>query len=110
MITPNQIKEKQLDTATHGYDIDKTNAFINEIADSYAAVYAENKELQRKMEILANKIVEYREEEDSIKNAILVAQKTAAQISKDAKEKAESLKKETEETAKKTVENAKAEA
>ena len=110
MITPNQIKEKQLDTATHGYDIDKTNAFINEIADSYAAVYAENKELQRKMEILANKIVEYREEEDSIKNAILVAQKTAAKISKDAKDKAESLKKETEETAKKTVENAKAEA
>ncbi|MDE6413056.1 MAG: DivIVA domain-containing protein, partial [Eubacterium sp.] len=110
MITPNQIKEKQLDTATHGYDIDKTNAFINEIADSYAAVYAENKELQRKMEILANKIVEYREEEDSIKKAILVAQKTAAKISKDAKDKAESLKKETDETAKKTVENAKAEA
>ena len=44
MITPNQIKEKQLqlDTATHGYDIDKTNAFINEIADSYAAIYAGN--------------------------------------------------------------------
>lgn len=112
MITPNQIKEKQqmLDTATHGYDIDKTNAFINEITDSYAAVYAENKELQRKMEILANKIVEYREEEDSIKEAIITAQKTATEISKKAKDKAESLKSETEETAKKTVENAKAEA
>ncbi|GFI71046.1 hypothetical protein IMSAG250_00233 [Clostridiales bacterium] len=112
MITPNQIKEKQLqlDTATHGYDIDKTNAFINEIADSYAAIYAENKELQRKMEILANKIVEYREEEDSIKEAIIAAQKTATEISKKAKEQAESLKADTEETAKKTVENAKAEA
>lgn len=112
MITPNQIKEKQhlLDTATHGYDIDKTNAFINEIADSYAAVYAENKELQRKMEILANKIVEYREEEDSIKEAIISAQKAAAEISKKAKNQAESLKSETEEKAQKTVANAKAEA
>lgn len=112
MITPNQIKEKQqlLDTATHGYDIDKTNTFINEIADSYTAIYAENKELQRKMEILANKIVEYREEEDSIKEAIIAAQKTATEISKKAKDQAESLKSETEETARKTVEKAKAEA
>ncbi|MDE6722897.1 MAG: DivIVA domain-containing protein [Eubacterium sp.] len=110
MITPNQIKEKQLSTSTHGYDIDETNAFLNEIADSYAAIYAENKELQRKMEILANKIVEYREEEDSIKEAIISAQKTANEISKKAQDKADSLKSETEETAKKTVENAKAEA
>lgn len=110
MITPNQIKEKQLATSTHGYDIDETNAFLNEIADSYASIYAENKELQRKMEILANKIVEYREEEDSIKEAIISAQKTANEISKKAQDKADSLKAETEETAKKTVENAKAEA
>ena len=44
MITPNQIKEKELSTAAHGYDIDETNAFLNEIADSYSAIYAENKE------------------------------------------------------------------
>ena len=91
MITPNQIKEKKLSTSEHGYDIDETNAFIDEIAESYAAVYAENKELYRKMEILANKIVEYRAEEDTIKETLITAQKTAGEISKEAKEKAEKL-------------------
>ena len=91
MITPNQIKEKKLSTAVNGYDINETNAFIEEIAQAYAAVCAENKELYRKMEILANKIVEYRAEEDTIKEALISAQKTAGEITKSAKEKAEKL-------------------
>ena len=49
MITPNQIKDKILSTASHGYNIDETNEFLDEIAESYAAIYAENKELYRKM-------------------------------------------------------------
>lgn len=110
MITPNQIKEKQLSTAAHGYDIEETNSFLNEITDSFSAVVLENKELYRKMEILANKIVEYREEEDAIKEAILSAQKTAGSIEKDAREKAEKLAAESRETAEKTVNDAKAEA
>lgn len=110
MITPNQIKEKQLSTAAHGYDIDETNAFLDEIADSYTAIFQENKELYRKMEILANKIVEYREDEDSIKEAIISAQKAANELEKTAKEKADKLVSESDSTAKKTVSDAKAEA
>lgn len=91
MITPNQIKEKRLSTSSHGYDIDETNSLLEEIAKSYSAVYEENKELYRKMEILANKVVEYRKEEDSIKEALISAQKTAGDITKSAKESAEKL-------------------
>ena len=110
MITPNQIKEKELSTAAHGYDIDETNAFLNEIADSYSAIYAENKELYRKMEILATKIVEYREQEDSIKEVLITAQKTASEVSKAAKESADKIVSESTEKAEKTVSDAKAEA
>ena len=62
MITPAQIREKVLPKAQYGYDIDETNAFIKEIEESFTAIYDENKELYRKMEILAKKIEEYREE------------------------------------------------
>ncbi|MDE6124665.1 MAG: DivIVA domain-containing protein [Eubacterium sp.] len=110
MITPNQIKEKELSTAAHGYDIDETNAFLNEIADSYSAIYAENKELYRKMEILAAKIVEYREQEDSIKEVLITAQKTASEVSKTAKDNADKIVSESTEKAEKTVSAAKAEA
>lgn len=107
MITPNQIQEKVLSTSSHGYNIDEVNAFLNEIAESYAAIYAENKELYRKMEILASKIEEYREEEDSIKAAIITAQKAADGISKEAKENSERLLTESAEAAQKTVLDAK---
>ena len=110
MITPNQIKEKQISTAAHGYDIDETNAFLDEIADSYTAIFQENKELYKKMEILANKIVEYREDEDSIKGAIISAQKAANELEKSAKEKADKLVSESDSQAKKTVSDAKTEA
>ena len=106
MITPNQIKEKQISTAAHGYDIDETNAFLDEIADSYTAIFQENKELYKKMEILANKIVEYREDEDSIKGAIISAQKAANELEKSAKEKADKLVSESDSQAKKTVSDA----
>lgn len=107
MITPNQIKDKILSTASHGYNIDETNEFLDEIAESYAAIYAENKELYRKMEILASKIEEYRAEEDSIKSTLITAQKAADQLTKGTKEKAEALISESTSKAQQTVLDAK---
>ncbi len=107
MITPSQIKEKTLSTSSHGYDIDETNAFIDEISQSYEAVYEENKELYRKMEILAAKIEEYRAEEDSIKDTLLTAQKAANKVQTDAKDKADTLLAESAQTVQRTVLEAK---
>lgn len=107
MITPNDIKDKILSTASHGYNVDETNAFLDEIAESYSAIYAENKELYRKMEILASKIEEYREEEDSIKSTLITAQKAADQLTKGTKEKAEALLTESANKAQQTVIDAK---
>lgn len=107
MITLQQIKEKTLPTVSRGYDIDETNAFISEIVHSYETVMAENKELYRKMEILAAKIEEYRDEEDSIKSVLLTAQKTADKLTKSAKEKAEEIIAESTESAQQAVLDAK---
>jgi len=107
MITPNDIKDRILSTASHGYNVDETNAFLDEIAESYSAIYAENKELYRKMEILASKIEEYREEEDSIKSTLITAQKAADQLTKGTKEKAEALLTESANKAQQTVIDAK---
>ncbi len=107
MITPSQIKEKVLSTASHGYDIDETNAFLQQIEESFTAIYDENKELYRKMEILASKIEEYRAEEDSIKDTLLTAQKAASKVEKEAKEKSEKLLADSAQTVQNTVLDAK---
>lgn len=110
MITPSQIKEKVLSTASHGYDIDETNAFLQQIEESFSAIYDENKELYRKMEILASKIEEYRAEEDSIKDTLLTAQKAASKVEKEAKEKSEQLLADSAKTVQNTVLDAKTKA
>ena len=104
MITPSQIREKNLSTVqSGGYDKEEVNALLAQIVESYQAVYDENKELYRKMEILAGKIEEYRSEEDSIKTALITAQKMADRIAKDAKEKAEEKLSASAATAQQTV-------
>ena len=108
MITPSQIREKNLSTVqSGGYDKEEVNALLAQIVESYQAVYDENKELYRKMEILAGKIEEYRNEEDSIKTALITAQKMADRIAKDAKEKAEEKLSASAATAQQTVTDAK---
>lgn len=108
MITPNQIREKNLATVqSGGYDREEVNELLAEIVESYESVYEENRELYRKMEILAGKIEEYRSEEDSIKTALITAQKMADRITKDAKEKAEEQLAKSADTAQQTVLDAK---
>ncbi len=111
MITPNQIREKKISTvASDGYDRNEVNELLVEVIESYEAVCAENKELYRKMEILANKIEEYREDEDSIKTAIISAQKTARQITTEANETAQQTISQSNASAQQTVQDAKAKA
>lgn len=108
MITPNQIREKTISTVEGGgYDRTEVNELLLEVIESYEAVYNENKELYRKMEILANRIEEYRSDEDSIKTALISAQKMASQVVNEAKEKADKAISESASSAQQTVLDAK---
>lgn len=107
MITPSQIREKKISvTQGEGYDRNEVNELLADVIESYEAVCAENRELYRKMEILANRIEEYREDEDSIKTALIAAQKTASRITAEAKEKAEQSLSESAASAQQTVKDA----
>ena len=108
MITPSQIRQKKISTVEGGgYDRNEVNELLLEVIESYEAVYAENKELYRKMEILANRIEEYRADEDTIKNAFITAQKTADKLMNETKQKAAESLEESAKTAQKTVVDAK---
>lgn len=108
MITPSQIREKKITVVDGGgYDRAEVNELLLDVIESYEAVYAENKELYRKMEILANRIEEYRADEDTIKSALIAAQKTANKLLDDTKQKASAALEESAQTAQKTVVDAK---
>ena len=108
MITPSQIREKKISTVeSGGYDRDEVNELLLDIIESYEAVFAENKELYRKMEVLANRIEEYRADEDSIKTALITAQKMASQVTREAQDKADKALSDSAASAQQTVVDAK---
>lgn len=72
-----------------GYRAEDVDAFIDDVQVSYDNALKENAELKRKLAILAQKVEEYRNEEDSIRNTLLSAQKLADASVREAKHKAE---------------------
>lgn len=110
MISANDLRNVQLNKDAEGYACDAVESVIAQAADTIEAYANENKELYRKMELLAAKVEEYRKEEDSIKTALITAQKMAGKIEQEAKEKADALVSESEEKAKAATEEAAANA
>lgn len=92
MITPQDIQEKTFNKARlGGYDMDSVDEFLDEIAADYTTLSKENASLKSKMRVLVEKIEEYRQTEDSMRLALLSAQKMSAQIEADAKARAEAM-------------------
>ena len=102
MISANEIRNRQIKVSQVGYDKEEVNILLDEAADTVDGYVAENKELYHKLEVLANKIEEYRAEEDSIKSA----QKMADQIKKESAQAAEDKKKAVDKKARETIDDA----
>lgn len=90
-----------------GFNREEVKAFLQEVSDEFAQLEKENEELQGKLEVLADKIREYRDEEDALKDALLVAQKQGNAIIAESKASAEKLTKETNEAVEKKLSDAK---
>lgn len=96
MLTPDKINEKSFQTTGRGsYKADDVDSFLNEVSASYEQMFKENGDLIRKISILAKKVEEYRADEESLKLALLNAQKLADKIVAEAKETAQKENAET---------------
>ena len=89
MHTLNEIKNKKFDKSAFGYKVEDVENFLNEVIDYVSALENEKAEAEKKLVVLANKIEEYRNEEDSLRQALLGAQKLGDSILKEAKNRAE---------------------
>ena len=107
MLTTEQILCAKFTPVTKGaYSADEVDAFVRTVADSYENSLAENKELIKKISILADKIESYRKDEEAIKLSLLDAHRMAENVSKTANEKADAKIEEAELKAKVIVDGA----
>ena len=92
MLTPDQLKEHSFSLIENGcYSAEEVNRYFGEVIASYNQMYRENGELIRKISILANKVQDYRRDEDNIRNALLNAQRSSERILADAKKQADDI-------------------
>lgn len=90
MLTPDKIKEKSFQTSGRGsYRAEDVDNFLDDVVISYEQMFRENGDLIKKISILAKKVEEYRADEESLKLALLNAQKLADKIIGEAKENAQ---------------------
>ncbi|MCL2589048.1 MAG: DivIVA domain-containing protein [Oscillospiraceae bacterium] len=92
MITPQDIREKKFEKATFGgYDMALVDDFLERLGEDYEALYKENAILKSKLKVLVEKVEEYRSTEDSMRMALLTAQKMGNEIVDEAKAKAAAI-------------------
>ena len=88
MFTPQQIDQISFGKATFGgYNMEDVDAFLEPLTEDYVTLYKENALLKSKMKVIVSKLEEYRNNEASMKDAIVNAQKTCDKMVKEAEAK-----------------------
>jgi cell division initiation protein len=90
MLTPTELKSKQFSRSLFGgYSMADVDRLLDTLTVDYEKLYVENAELNKKVEKLLDRLEVFEEQEESIKAAILNAQRMCDTIVKQAGQKAE---------------------
>ncbi len=109
MFTPQQIEQISFSRATFGgYDMQSVDELLEPLTEDYITLYKENALLKSKMRILVSKLEEYRNNEASMKDAIVNAQKTCDLMVKEAESKCAAMLGEANEAAARNARNTEA--
>lgn len=104
MITPLEIENKTFSKqVVSGYNVEEVKEFMATVLADYEKLYKENIEYKDKIAVLNQGIQHYKSIEDTLQNALVVAQGTAETVKKNAKVEAENILKEAELNAIKSV-------
>lgn len=121
MFKPDEIVEKEFSKALNGYNKNEVDEFLMKVSEQMEAVIRESDYIKSQVTGLERKITDYQAQENSLKDALLVAQITsndikkkaetdAANTIKDAEAEANKIMRLAEEEAKTTLEKAKEDA
>ncbi len=111
MLRPEQVANVQFNSVGRGaYKAEDVDAYVRAVSESYTQMFKENGDLVRKIAVLADKVEEYRRDEDSIKTTLLTAQRMADKITKEANENVDAITAQAKAEAQQILDNANAEA
>lgn len=91
MFTAEEIRQITFEKVMRGYRPEDVESFMENIADEFEALEKEKRDLEEKLYLLAEKVEQYKAEEESIKTTLINAQRLGESIVSDARVKADNV-------------------
>ena len=88
MISSEDVRRVTFDQAMRGYRCDDVDDYLKQVAESMDALAAKNDEMQKNLVVLAQRIDQYRAEEDTLRTTMINAQRLGENVIREAKQKA----------------------
>ena len=105
MYTPLDIENKKFSKKMmNGYDVEEVDDFLDQLTVDYGKMYKESSELKKKIEELEKSMEHYKAIEATLQNTLVMAQTTAEDEKKVARQQADQIIKDAEGSARKSVE------
>ena len=91
MFTADEIRQITFERGMRGYRPEDVDSFMENVADAFETLENEKKDLEEKLYLLAEKVEQYKAEEESIKTTLINAQRLGESIVSDARVKADNI-------------------
>ena len=91
MFTSEEIRRVSFEKSVRGYKPEDVDDFIESVANDFESLEKDKKDLEEKLYVLAEKVEQYKADEESIKVTLINAQRLGESIISDAKDKAETI-------------------
>lgn len=96
MITPVDLETMVFRRGFRGYNVHEVQEFMVKMTNDYEHLYRENMELKEKLDDLALKINQYQAMEETLRNAMVLAQGTAEEVKTAARQQADLILRDAE--------------
>ena len=80
MISSEDVRRVTFDKAMRGYRCDDVDDYLKQVAESMDALAAKNDEMQKNLVVLAQRIDQYRAEEDTLRTTMINAQRLGENV------------------------------
>ena len=106
MFTPRDIRDMGFDVVSRGYKVEDVDGLLARLADQMEGLMAEKSDSEQKLVLLAERLEQYRQEEDALKSALISAERMKENILAEATQQQEILVRDAQQKAERIVNDA----
>jgi cell division initiation protein len=99
VLTPLDIHNQEFRRVLRGYSEDEVDDFLDRVVADFEALLKQNAELKEQVDDLRGRVEQYKQLENTLHGALIVAQETAEEVKQNARKEAQLIVREAEEEA-----------